>query len=124
MSGVLHASAVNSSLGVLPRPREESAPPNPGKLFGVLAWLLVGLSILTRFVRYLTCAPLWGDENFQAAAFLDHDYLGLLGILPYEQVAPIGFLWIELTFVKLLGFHEWSLRLFPLLAGIGSVLLF
>ena len=40
------------------------------------------------------------------------------------QVAPIGFLWIELAAVRLFGFSEWSLRLFPLLSGIGSLFVF
>jgi hypothetical protein len=89
-----------------------------------LTWLFAGLSILARLVRYAMNPPLWGDECHQAAAFLDLGYRDLLGTLPYEQVAPFGFLWIELTVVKVLGFHEWALRLFPLLTGIGSVLLF
>src|SRR5438067_1059978 len=71
---------------------------------GVLTWLFVGLTILSRLIRYARCPALWDDEHFQAAAFLDHGYLDLLNPLPYEQVAPVGFLWIELTFVKLLGF--------------------
>jgi len=39
-------------------------------------------------------------------------------------VAPLLFLWTQLTVVKLLGFSEYTLRLFPLLCGIGSLLLF
>src|SRR5262249_31108039 len=41
-----------------------------------------------------------------------------------DQVAPLGFLWIELTMVRLLGFAEWSLRLFPLCCGILSLFVF
>ncbi len=124
MSGVLQANADISSTVVAHDRHDEAVAGRASAIYGRLAWLVVGMGILARVVRYALGAPLWGDEHFQAAAFLDHDYLDLLGILPYEQVAPFGFLWIELTFVKLLGFHEWSLRLFPLLAGIGSVLLF
>ena len=68
--------------------------------------------------------PLWWDEAFVAVNFIRRDYLELLRPLDYGQVCPILFLWIELTIVKLLGFSEWSLRLFPLGCGLVSVVLF
>src|SRR5262249_28189153 len=42
----------------------------------------------------------------------------------YRQVGPLLFLAIELTSVKLLGFSELSLRLFPAICGVASVPLF
>ena len=77
-----------------------------------------------RLIRYLLRFPLWGDEAMLAMNFLDRDYAGLMRPLDFHQVAPLLFLWIELTAVKLLGFHEWSLRLFPLLCSIASLFLF
>ena len=68
--------------------------------------------------------PLWWDEAFVAVNFIRRDYLDLLRPLDYGQVCPILFLWCELALVKLLGFSEWSLRLFPLACAIASVLLF
>jgi len=68
--------------------------------------------------------PLWWDEAFVAVNFIRRDYFDLLRPLDYGQVCPILFLWAELTFVKLLGFSEWSLRLFPLGCAIASVVLF
>jgi hypothetical protein len=59
-----------------------------------------------------------------AENFLDQGFLDLLWPLENHQVAPIGFLWIELACVRALGFSEWSLRLFPLLCGIGSLFVF
>jgi hypothetical protein len=44
--------------------------------------------------------------------------------LDYGQICPLGFLWLELTAVKLLGFSEWSLRLVPTLCSVASVFLF
>src|SRR5262249_34403137 len=67
---------------------------------------------------------LWIDECMLAENFLDRGFLDLLAPLEHHQVAPIGFLWIELACVRLFGFSEWSLRLFPLLCGIASLLVF
>ena len=44
---------------------------------------------------------------------LDRDYLGLTRPLRNNQVAPLGFLWIERTSLLLFGFKEWTLRLAP-----------
>jgi hypothetical protein len=89
-------------------------------------WIIVFLAVgvAARLIRYLLRFPLWGDEAMLAMNFLDRDYAGLLKPLDFHQVAPLLFLWIELTAVKLLGFHEWSLRLFPLLCSIASLFLF
>jgi hypothetical protein len=89
-----------------------------------LTWGFVGLGVLVRLVRYLVVYPIWHDEAFLAVNFLDRGYLDLLRPLDYSQVSPILFLWIELTAVRLLGFSEWSLRLFPALCGLMGVFLF
>lgn len=89
-----------------------------------LIWAFVALGLAARAVRYLLRFPLWEDECFLACNFIDQTYAGLLRPLNYHQVAPLGFLWVELSFVKLLGFHEAALRLFAFAASIGSVLLF
>jgi hypothetical protein len=84
----------------------------------------VGLGIVVRLVRYLVRYPIWHDEAFLAVNFLNRGYLDLLRPLDYRQVSPILFLWIELTAVRLLGFSELSLRLFPTICALASVLLF
>jgi len=56
--------------------------------------------------------------------FLDRSYRDLLRPLEYVQVAPVCYLWIELTAVRLFGFSEWSLRLFATVCGLASVLVF
>ena len=88
----------------------------------ILAFLIVGVA--ARLVRYLLRFPLWGDEAYLAMNLLDRGYAGLMQPLGFHQVAPLLFLWIELTAVKLLGFNEWSLRLFPLLCNLAGLLLF
>jgi hypothetical protein len=87
-------------------------------------WAFVGLGVLLRIARYLMDYPLWWDEAFVAVNFIRRDYSDLLRPLDYGQVCPILFLWCELALVKLLGYSEWSLRLFPLVCAVASVLLF
>jgi hypothetical protein len=84
----------------------------------------VALGILLRVARYLLNFPLWCDETMIAANFLDRGYLDLFRPLDYRQVAPVLWLAVELTSVKVLGFSELSLRLFPAVCGVASVPLF
>ena len=86
--------------------------------------ILLALGIVARLVRYGLRFPLWGDEAFLSASFLDRGYLDLLRPLEYHQVCPLLYLWGQLTVVKLLGFTEFTLRLFSLLCSIASLFLF
>jgi hypothetical protein len=88
----------------------------------IVAFIAVGIA--ARLIRYLLRFPLWADESYLAVNLLHRGYADLMRPLDCHQVAPLLFLWTELTAVKLLGFSEWSLRLFPLLSGIASVFLF
>jgi hypothetical protein len=99
----------------------------PGKANPWIAratWGFVALGVLVRLVRFLANYPIWPDEAFVAANLLHRDYFGLLNPLEFGQIAPILFLWIELTAGRLLGMWEWSLRLFPTLCSLASVVLF
>ncbi|HVX64473.1 MAG TPA: hypothetical protein VHC19_27870 [Pirellulales bacterium] len=89
-----------------------------------MIWACLALGIAARAVRFLLRFPLWEDECFLAVNFIDSSYLDLLKPLNYHQVAPLAFLWIELSAVKLFGFSEWSLRLWPFACSIGGLLLF
>jgi hypothetical protein len=89
-----------------------------------LALLLLLVGIAWRGLRYYLQFPIWGDEAFVCLNFLDRDYLGLTRPLRFVQVAPILFLWSELTAFRLLGGSELALRLLPFLAGLGSLFLF
>jgi hypothetical protein len=88
----------------------------------LLAFLVLGLA--ARCVRYFLRFPLWEDECFLCVSLGERGYLDLLRPLEYHQVAPPLFLWIELSFIKLLGFTELSLRLFPFVCSIASLFLF
>ncbi len=88
------------------------------------AWTFVLLGIAIRTIRYALRFPLWEDECFLSANLLDRGYADLMGGLDYAQVCPLLFLWVQRAMVGLLGFHEYSLRLFPFLCGLGSLLVF
>ncbi len=87
--------------------------------------LFLALGVLARCVRYFLRFPLWEDESFLCTSFIDRDYAGLMEPLEYHpQVAPLLFLWAELSLVKLLGFSELSLRLISFISSLGSLALF
>ncbi|MEX1095892.1 MAG: glycosyltransferase family 39 protein [Planctomycetales bacterium] len=96
---------------------------SPERQRRLIGWFLA-LGALARCVRYFLNFPLWEDECFLCVNFIDRGYRELLEPLQYHQVAPPLFLWVELSVVKLLGFSEWSLRLFPFLCSLASLFLF
>lgn len=89
-----------------------------------LLTLFVVLGVLARVARYYLCFPLWDDESFLCVNFIDRGYADLLRPLDYHQVAPVLFLWIERAAVQLLGYSEYSLRLFAFACSLSSVFLF
>ena len=99
-------------------------PDDQGRRLERWATWFVAFGVALRVVRFLSRYPLWHDEAFIAANFIDRGYGDLAGRLEYLQVCPILFLWIELTVVKLFGFSEWTLRAFPACCGIGALILF
>src|SRR5262245_8642757 len=88
----------------------------------ILAFVILGLA--ARCLRYFLRFPLWEDECFLCCNLIDRDYRGLMQPLNFHQVAPLLFLWLQLTVVKLLGFNELSLRFIPFLAGLVNIVLF
>lgn len=90
------------------------------------AWLrfFLILGVLARAVRYFLQFPLWEDECFLVSNYIGAGYLDLLDPLEPHQVAPVLYLWAQLTVVKLLGFHELALRLLAFLCGVASLFWF
>jgi hypothetical protein len=84
--------------------------------------LLVG--VIARVVRYALCFPLWEDECFLSANYLEGGYLDMLRPLNYHTVCPLLFSWVQLSVIKALGFSEYSLRLFPFACNLASLILF
>jgi 4-amino-4-deoxy-L-arabinose transferase-like glycosyltransferase len=89
-----------------------------------LAIALAALGALTRVRLYLTNRSLWLDEVFIALNLSKRSFAELAKPLDFNQGAPIGFLWIEKAVVTLFGNSEYALRLWPLVLGLASVVLF
>lgn len=86
--------------------------------------LLLFIGCVLRIERYLLCIPLWHDELCLTDSLIGwHSYADAFAPLGNCQVAPPLFLCIEWTSINLLGVSEYSLRLFPLLAGLIAMLL-
>jgi len=78
---------------------------------------------MLRIATYLGNRSLWADEAQLAMNIVERSPRGLLDPLDHAQAAPIGFLLIEKLAVSCLGESEWTWRLLPLLAGLGSLVL-
>jgi hypothetical protein len=89
-----------------------------------IARAFVAAGVMLRILSYALNLPLWCDEAFVSSNFIDRGYLDLIRPLDYGQICPLLFLWVELTVVKLFGFSEWTLRLFPTVCSVASVVLF
>lgn len=86
------------------------------------AFVVIGL--VERTVRYLLQFPYWGDEAFVGLNLMDQTYIGFFQGLKYVQVAPLLFLWSELTAFQWLGGGELALRMLPFVAGVSGLVLF
>lgn len=89
--------------------------------------LLVGLlaaGAALRLLQYLPNRSLWLDESLVVSSILDRSFGGLLQPLDYGQTAPVGFLFLVKIATLVFGTSELALRLVPLLAGLGALLLF
>jgi hypothetical protein len=65
--------------------------------------------------------PLWLDEEMIAMNLRDRGYARLAGQLAENQSAPLGWLWLQRLMVDMFGTGERTLRLVPLLFGIGTL---
>jgi len=84
--------------------------------------LILGAALRLR--QYLAGRSLWLDETALAVNIKERGFAELLKPLEYNQVAPIGFLYLEELSTRLFGMNEYALRLVPLLASIGALVLF
>lgn len=108
-------------------PVEKSTPRNhlpSSRWVGYALIATIGVGLVWRLVRYLGGFPIWGDEAMLLLNILERDYTGLTHHLRFAQVAPLFFLWLEKTALIAFGSSEWSVHLFPLLAGLASILIF
>jgi uncharacterized membrane protein len=89
-----------------------------------VAWFVIGFGVVVRLAQYLWNRSLWADEAVLALNIVNRSFWELLQPLDYDQGAPLGFLMVEKLAVQVFGDNEYALRLFPLICGIVSLVLF
>ena len=88
------------------------------------AWLIIAFGAALRTAQYLFNSALYVDEGALALNIINRSFGGLLQPLDSEQAAPVGFLFLEKLAFLAFGDGEYSLRLFPFLFSIASLVLF
>ncbi|HUF36795.1 MAG TPA: glycosyltransferase family 39 protein [Gemmatimonadales bacterium] len=89
----------------------------------ILAAVSLGLGIALRVLHLVSGRSLWIDEARLALSIGRRSYPQLVGPLDYDQAAAPLFLLGQKAVSQLLGMGEWSLRLVPFAAGIGTIFL-
>jgi hypothetical protein len=84
---------------------------------------IVAFGLGLRIYHYLRNPGVWMDELFLLRNIVGKSYSELLGPLVCDQAAPPLFLWLEHTVWFVLGDSTFALRLIPLLASCGALLL-
>jgi hypothetical protein len=87
-----------------------------------LIYILLGTGILWRVIHYLLDFPQGGDETFVTLSILTRDFAGMMQKLEYEQIVPVGFMWLERLLVG--GGSGLTLRLLPMLALVAALIIF
>ncbi len=92
---------------------------------GRLPWIIIGLGIILRIIRYLHNPAFGFDESSNAVDIISRSFVELFGPSSDESIKyPYGFMVLERLAVLVFGNGEYALRLPPLLLGILSPILF
>ncbi len=83
--------------------------------------LLIGFVIILR--EFIGGRSLWVDEAMLALN-MEKPFSQLLLPLDYNQTAPMLFLYLSKAFTLVFGISDYSLRITPLIFGLGSLYLF
>jgi len=100
---------------------EQDGKRSPAPWYLLASIVVLGLGL--RVYHYLLNPGVWMDELFLLRNIVHKTYGELLGPLACDQAAPPLFLWLEHTVLLTLGDSTLSLRLIPLLASCGALLL-
>jgi Dolichyl-phosphate-mannose-protein mannosyltransferase len=86
-----------------------------------LALVVVLAGAALRIWQWAANWPLWLDEQMLSVNLRDRGLARLAGQLANNQSAPLGWLWLQRLVVDLFGTGERTLRVVPLLFGIGTL---
>ena len=118
-SGTLRAERIRSTVMLLFGPTR--SPLGVRQLFLPFAAVVAILAIGVDVAQWLRGAPLWVDEEAIALNLRDRTFSELSGPLWLGQAAPLGWMFVERAAILTFGTCELSLRLPPLLFGIGTI---
>jgi len=90
----------------------------------LLVWATLILGAVLRLRHFFANRSVWIDEAWVALNLIDHDFSHLLGPLDYQQVCPVGFLFLAKLSIQALGAAEKPLRLISLVSGIAALFVF
>ncbi|MEO1522107.1 MAG: glycosyltransferase family 39 protein, partial [Cyanobacteria bacterium J06633_2] len=93
------------------------------RLLNLVSMIMIGIGIFLRVVQFVANRSLWADEAKLSLNIVDRSYLELTHVLDYNQIAPVGFLWIEKLATQVFGNTDLALRVFPFLASLASLVL-
>lgn len=96
---------------------------SPSKLHE-LALVFAGVGALCRVAQYAAKRSLWHDEVSITLSLVATGFLALFGPLEREQAAPPLWSLLERATVLLFGESEYTLRFWPMVAGVASLLVF
>lgn len=94
---------------------------NPQFVLSAMFYLIIFIGVFLAIYQFIFNRSLWIDEASLALSIISRDFIGLTKPLDYDQVAPIGFLFIERISVLILGKNELALRIFPLISFLTSI---
>ncbi len=97
---------------------------NQSRFFRISFIAVSAYGVFLRLFHYFSNRSLYTDEAYLANNLLVRNFRQLTQPLEANQHAPLLFLWLEKLAMNLFGTHEFALRLFPLIAGLASLLLF
>lgn len=90
----------------------------------LLSYIIIFIAIIFRLVDYLNNRSLFADEASIALDIIDRTFLGFLYPSESYQTAPFGFLATEKLITEVLGYSDYTFRVFPFLCGIIAPFLF
>lgn len=96
---------------------------NRMRLSGLIS-IIILIGALLRIWHLVGARSFWMDETMVALDIMHLSPTELMGALPFDQVAPIGWLLLEKACVHLWDNFEYALRLPSLVGGIAALLMF
>jgi hypothetical protein len=84
-------------------------------------YLIIFIAVFLAIYQFIFNRSLWLDEACLSLNIINKGFVDLTNPLDYNQVAPVGFLFIEKILVLIFGKNEYALRIFSLISFLTSI---